>query len=111
MPAKVDRRAVPNLNRLGEEFKARFDAEAAVGITDVLRSSSSVWPVKTGFSKGRFIAEDDTAGNILVFNTATYAAWLEYGRNSPHRGAALRTIERNLDRIIKAACQLSLIHI
>lgn len=102
MPAELVRRNI-NIVKLSEQAKARFDATFAIEVTDALKAPGSLWPVLTGFSKDRFIAEDDTQGNILVFNTAHYARWLEYGRKSPHRGSARRTINAAMAQILNAS--------
>ena len=92
-----------SIPKMAEKAKARFDAEFAIQVTQAVRAPSSLWAVLTGFSKDRMIAEDDSKGTITLFNTAHYARWLEYGRNSPHRGAARRTINAAMSKMLKAS--------
>lgn len=97
MPLEVS--TTPNIRKLTERMKARFDATLAIEVTKTIKAPDSEWPVLTSFSRDRFIAEDDASGNILVLNSADYAAALEYGRNSRHRGALFRTIEKKLKKM------------
>ena len=94
-----------NLVRDMEEYQARLFAGIAFHTTRAIKSPRSLWPVRTRFSRDRFIAEDTNAGEVLLFNSAPYAIHVERAAKSPHRGAAHRTVERSMQDILRRANQ------
>ncbi|MDE0004599.1 MAG: hypothetical protein OXQ29_18065 [Rhodospirillaceae bacterium] len=93
-----------------EEAKARLTSNLAEEVTVVLRlKGKNIWPRETGFSAGRFLAEEDHRGNILVANTAPYARAVNNRKHYPRGGAnpnyraAQRQIEAQADRILQKA--------
>ena len=89
---------IPDLRRDNEEFQARFWSGVAEETTKVLRNKNSLWPVDTGFSKSRFLAEETGKAEVTATNTADYAEYVER-RGRP----AFSTIKKNLNKIIAAA--------
>ena len=95
---------------LGEQTGQATLFNIAYESEQVLRSRSmTIWPQDTGQSRLLFRAESDQRDDVLVLNTATYAAavnnrrYYPGGRANPNFHAAQRTIERLWSRIVDAA--------
>lgn len=93
-----------------EEAKTRLVSGVAEEVEVVLRlKGENIWPRLTGFSVKRFRAEEDHRGNVVVTNSAPYAAAVNNRRTYPRGGrnpnyrAAQRQIEAQTGRIVAKA--------
>ena len=93
-----------------ERERHELSANVALETERVLRVRASDWPQDTGFSRDRFRAEDDSAtGDVLILNSARYAAAVNNRSNYPRGGAnpnylaAQRSVEKAWNRILRRA--------
>lgn len=65
------------------------------------------WPVKTGNSRRGFLVKLTRRGKLTatidIGNHEHYAPFVEFARNSPHRGVLRRNIEQELNQAGKDA--------
>ncbi|MCY4121045.1 MAG: hypothetical protein OXG72_09020 [Acidobacteria bacterium] len=92
---------IPDVNSLVEQERHEITANLAHELERGIRKRDTLWPQDTGFSRDRFRLEDDNVtGDILVLNTAPYAAAVNNrqayprGGRNPNYRAAQRAIER-----------------
>ena len=97
-----------------ERVEARVAAEIAFETEKELRKRTTLWPQRTGFSRDRFRAEDDHAGDVVVTNSASYARAVNEtptyprGRSNPNFQSLQRTIEKFWNAIVGRALDKAL---
>ena len=86
--------SIRNIQTLTTNYRGQAQRILAEEVVRSLKSSRSLWPVATGLSKRSFYTRV-RGKEILLNNRTDYARFVEHARNSPHRGKARRTIERD----------------
>lgn len=84
-------------------YETVFYDVLSVEAGELLRSRRSLWPVRTGDSRAGMYSELSSPRIVSIFNETDYAVFVEFARNSPHRGKAQNTIDLHLAELLRSA--------